>query len=210
MSTHAEKLAAALRAMVDMEDWDDVEAGDGSTVGTAKAVLAQHDLRTFASDCHELADRAQVVVRCNPGLRPSERSALRAFALAGHCIGDDAQMAPDLYTEAESTKHATFRPSELPVWPCPHAHEKLAIALHAITVVDPSNYISDGAIRRCHEIAREALAGTHVPSLADECNALADRLGRISAVNDEPFHRSLSLRIMASNLRNFATTWGTR
>lgn len=33
------KLADALRAMIAMEEWDDVEPGDGSTIGTAKAVL---------------------------------------------------------------------------------------------------------------------------------------------------------------------------
>lgn len=39
----SQKLADALRAMVSMEDWDDVPAGDDSTVGTAKAVLEDFD-----------------------------------------------------------------------------------------------------------------------------------------------------------------------
>ena len=37
----APELLEALKAMVNMEEWGQVKAGDGSTVGTAKAIIAK-------------------------------------------------------------------------------------------------------------------------------------------------------------------------
>lgn len=99
MATHADKMAAALRALLKNAQFDLREVSARVAHSDAVEALEAHDARTFANDCHELADRCTVIYRSNPGLRPSERTALRTCSLAAHYVGDDADVAPDLYTE---------------------------------------------------------------------------------------------------------------
>lgn len=97
MTTHADKLAAALRYVMACVDGNST-LEVGARLAASEA-LAEHDARTFANDCHELGDRARVVRDSNPGLLPYEQENLRQLEAFAHAVGDDADVAPDLYTE---------------------------------------------------------------------------------------------------------------
>lgn len=77
-----------------------VSTDDESAVQQAREALAA---RTFAQDCHDLADRAQLILRNSDFVQfhPAERYLLRSLIVTSHAVGDNAECAPHLYTEAK-------------------------------------------------------------------------------------------------------------
>lgn len=107
--THADKLAAALRALTGLIDFAESDgrglSGDNADeyANVVKPMvceaLAEHDARTFASDCHDLADRARVIVRRNELAPSGQLHSLRMLEASAHAVGDNAECAPALYLE---------------------------------------------------------------------------------------------------------------
>lgn len=104
MADSLERLALAMRAqaLIHRERGRHNRAKELEAFAFAVETAAALDRATFApfsAACHELGDRAQVIQRANPGLRPHELHMLRMLAAGCHAVGDDAECAPDLYTE---------------------------------------------------------------------------------------------------------------
>lgn len=96
------ELADAMRVLLQAYSaavYSDTKVGEDIEELCARQALEKFEARTFATDCHELADRCTAIYRSNTGLRPAERATLRTLALVAHYVGDDAGCAPDLYPE---------------------------------------------------------------------------------------------------------------
>jgi len=96
------QLADAMRVLLQAYSaatYSDEKVGEDNEELCARQALEAFDARTFAQDCHDLADRAQLIVRNSTGLGKGELYVLSTLAAAGHAAGDNAECAPDLYTE---------------------------------------------------------------------------------------------------------------
>lgn len=110
MNTHADKLAAALReckARLDLLIGKDRhKLLDVVAVDRAREALAAHDARTFANDCHDMADSCAAILRNDDAqrqagqyerLREADRQAVSRLRAYAHGVGDEAECSPELF-----------------------------------------------------------------------------------------------------------------
>lgn len=107
MNTHADRLAHELRCACDALD----SLGDSEKLAEPyRAILAVHASRTFANDCHEMADRCADILRNDDEqrrtgqhdrLRDADRTAISRLRAYAHGVGDEAECAPETFKESQ-------------------------------------------------------------------------------------------------------------
>lgn len=104
MTTHANKLAAALAVVA-----NDVSDLCPATMDQVNSALEAHNARTFANDCHEMADRCTDILRNDDAqrragayerLRDADRTAVARLRAYAHGVGDEAECAPEAFKES--------------------------------------------------------------------------------------------------------------
>lgn len=113
---NADKLTAAMLVLIDrvqnhMEiDAESAAAGvstdDEAAITQAREALAEHGARTFANDCHDMADRCATILRRDDEqrrtgqhdrLRDADRTALLRLRAYAHGVGDEAECSPEAF-----------------------------------------------------------------------------------------------------------------
>lgn len=98
---NADKLAAALR-----EACDNLDSLVEGSAEPYRAALAEHAARTFASECHDMADRCAAILRRDDEqrrtgqhdrLRDADRVAVSRLRAYAHGVGDEAECSPEAF-----------------------------------------------------------------------------------------------------------------